>query len=122
MTKITIAAGIISAALFACAASAQQTNYTWTGYGENVPGSSKCIRYKMTIDVSIEGTAVKGHFQQEGRDARHFEATLGPGGVFKTKAVVGGGNQMDVAGTIADGNSKVLLDGYCKFDAKLTKK
>ena len=122
MTKMTIAAGIISAALFAGAAFAQQANYSWTGYGENVPGSSKCTRYKMTIDVTVEGTAVKGHFQQEGRDARHFEVTLGQGGVFKTKAVVGGGNQMDVTGTIADGNSKVLVDGYCKFDAKLTKK
>ena len=29
---------------------------------------------------------------------------------------------MDVTGTIADSGSKVLRDGYCKFDAKLTKK
>lgn len=84
MIKKTIAAGIISVALFAGGASAQ-ANYTWTGYGENVPGSSKCPRYKMTIDVTVEGTAVKGHFQQEGRDARHFEATLGQGGVFKIR-------------------------------------
>ena len=122
MTKTTIAAGIIAAALFAGTAFAQQANYTWTGYGQNVAGSSKCTGYKMTINMEVEGTAVKGHFQQEGRDARHFEATLGQGGVFKTKAIVGGGNQMDVTGTIADGGSKVLLDGYCKFDAKLTKK
>lgn len=122
MTKTTIAAGVIAAALFAGTAFAQQANYTWTGYGTNVPGSSKCPTYKMTINVEVEGTAVKGHFQQEGRDARHFEATLGQGGAFKTQAVVGGNNKMDVAGTIADGNSKVLLDGYCKFDAKLTKK
>ena len=122
MTKRTIAAGIISAALFAGAVSAQQANYTWTGYGQNVAGASKCPTYKMTIDVTIEGTAVKGHFQQEGRDGRHFEATLGQGGVFKTQAVVGGNNKMDVTGTIADGSSKVLLDGYCKFEGKLTKK
>ena len=122
MTKATIAAGIMATALFAGTAWAQQANYTWTGYGQNVAGSSKCPTYKMTIDVAIEGTAVKGHFQQEGRDARHFEATLGKGGVFKTQAIVGGNNKMDVTGTIADGGSKVLLDGYCKFDAKLTKK
>ena len=84
-------------------------------------GSSKGPTYKMTIDGAVEGTAVKGHFQQEGRDARHFEATLGQGGVFKTQAIVGGNNKMDVTGTIADGGSKALLDGYCKFDAKLTK-
>jgi hypothetical protein len=122
VTKTTIAAGIVAAALLAGTAFAQQAMYTWTGYGQNVAGASKCTGYKMTINVTVEGNAVKGNFQQEGRDARHFEATLGQGGVFKTKAVVGGGNQMDVTGTIADGGSKVLLDGYCKFDAKLTKK
>lgn len=122
MTKKSIVAGVVAGALFACAAWAQQAAYTWTGYGQNVLGSSKCTGYKMTINVTVEGTAVKGQFQQEGRDQRHFEATLGQGGVFKTKAVVGGGNQMDVTGTIKDGESKVLLDGYCKFDAKLMKK
>jgi hypothetical protein len=122
VTKTTIAAGIIAVALFAGTASAQQANYTWTGYGTNTAGASKCPTYKMTINLEVEGTAVKGHFQQEGRDARHFEATLGQGGVFKTQAVVGGNNKMDVTGTIAAGGSKVLLDGYCKFDGKLTKK
>lgn len=122
MTRTTIAAGIVAAALFAGTAFAQQANYTWTGYGTNEQGSSKCPTYEMTINVEVEGTAVKGHFQQEGRDARHFEATLGQGGAFKTQAVVGGNNHMDVTGTIADRNSKVLLDGYCKFDAKLAKK
>ena len=39
MTKMTIAAGIIAAALFAGTAFAQQANYTWTGYGTNVAGS-----------------------------------------------------------------------------------
>ena len=98
---------------------AQQAAYTWTGLGM---GSGKCTSYKMTVTVTVEGTDVKGLFQQEGRDQRHFEATLGAGGVFKTKAVVGGGGSMDVTGTIKDGESKVLLDGYCKFDAKLAKK
>jgi hypothetical protein len=122
VTKTTIAASIIATALFASAAWAQQAAYTWTGMGQNVPGSSKCTGYEMTINVTVQGTSVKGDFQQKGRDQRHFEATLGQGGVFKTKAVVGGGNTMDVSGTIKDGESKVLLDGYCKFDAKLTKK
>ena len=123
MTRTTIAAGILAAALFAGAASAQQAAYTWTGMGQNVPGSSKCTGYEMTVNVTVQGNSVKGDFQQKGRDQRHFEATLGQGGMFKTKAVVGGGNTMDVTGTIKDGGeSKVLLDGYCKFDAKLKKK
>jgi hypothetical protein len=122
VTKTAIAATAVAAVLLAGPAWAQQAAYTWTGLGQNVPGSSKCTGYKMTINVTVDGTAVKGQFQQEGRDQRHFEATLGQGGVFKTKAVVGGGNQMDVTGTIKDGGGQVLLDGYCKFDAKLTRK
>jgi hypothetical protein len=76
----------------------------------------------MTVNVTVEGTAVKGQFQQEGREQRHFEATLGQGGVFKTKAMLGQGNSIDVLGTIKDGESKVMLDGYCKFEGKLSKK
>ena len=101
---------------------AEPVAYSWTGPGINVQGASKCSTYKMTIDVTVDGTAVKGIFQQEGRDQRHFEATLDAKGAFKTKAVVGGSNTMDVTGTINDKESKVVLDGYCKFDAKLMKK
>lgn len=114
---------LLALAAFAAApALAQQTSYSWTGMGQNVTGSSKCPRYKMTIDVTVEGKKVKGLFQQDGRDQRHFEATLDDKGMFKTKAVVGGGNSMDVTGIIKPGETKVLLDGYCKFDANLTKK
>jgi hypothetical protein len=101
------------------AALAQQTAYTWTGKGQ---GSGKCTGYTMTVNVTVEGTAVKGVFQQEGRTERHFETTLGAGGAIKTKAKLDGGNTMDVKGTIKDGESRVVLDGYCKFDAKLTKR
>jgi hypothetical protein len=101
------------------AALAQSATYTWTGTGQ---GSGKCTSYKMTVNVTVVGTAVKGVFQQEGRTERHFEATLAPGGVIKTKAPLDGGNSMDVKGTIKDGESRVIFDGYCKFDAKLTKK
>jgi hypothetical protein len=98
---------------------AQQAAYTWTGTGQ---GSGKCTSYKMTVNVTVEGTAVKGVFKQEGRAERHFETTLAPGGLIKTKAQLDGGNSMDVKGTIKEGESRVVLDGYCKFDARLTKK
>ena len=88
----------------------------------NVPGSSKCATYKMTIDVTVDGNAVKGLFQQEGRPERNFETTLGKNGAIKTAAVVGGGGMMDVIGQIKDGDSKIMLDGYCKFEGPLTKK
>jgi hypothetical protein len=123
MRKVIAAAAL--ATLVAAGAAYGQTPaaYTWTGPGENVRGATKCPGYKMTITVTVQGTAVKGDFQQEGRELRHFEATLGQNGTFKTVAKLGQGNTIDVSGTIKDGgDSKLLLDGYCKFDAKLTRK
>lgn len=115
-------AGAFAGISTAGGALAQSAAYTWTGYGSNVPGSSKCPTYKMTIDVTVEGNAVKGLFQQEKRPQRHFEATKDASGAFKTKAEVGGGGSMDVAGSVKDGDSRILLDGYCKFGGTLTRK
>jgi hypothetical protein len=43
--------------------------------------------------------------------------------VIKTRAELGQGNTIEVLGTINDKEQKIVLDGYCKFDAKkLTKK
>ena len=114
--------GALAGLVFVGAAAAQTAAYTWTGYGVNVAGSSKCASYKVTIDVTVEGNMVKGRFQQEGRPERHFEATRDGGGLFKAKAEVGGGGTMDVTGSLKDGDTKVLLDGYCKFGGPLTKK
>jgi hypothetical protein len=122
MTK-AIAAGTLAALLVTGAAYAQQpTVYTWTGYGINVPGSSKCATYKMTIEVTVTGDEVKGKFTQEGRPERSFETTLDKGTGIKTAAMVGGGGMMDVIGQIKEGDSKIKLDGYCKFEGPLTKK
>ena len=103
-------------------AQAQPVTYSWTGYGVNVPGAGKCPTYKMVIDVTVEGSAVKGKFQQEGRPERTFETTLGKNGAIKTAAMVGGGGMMDVIGQITERDSKIKLDGYCKFEGPLTKK
>ena len=120
MTRVVVLAGAMAGLLFTGAALAQTAGYNWTGYGTNVPGSSKCPTYKMTIDVTVEGNSVKGLFQQEGRPQRHFEATKDAGGLFKTKADLGG-NSIDVSGSMKDGDTKVLLDGYCKFGGPLKK-
>jgi len=101
---------------------AEPAIFTWTGYGLNVPGSGKCPTYKMTIDVTVVGTDVQGRFQQEGRPERNFKATLGADMKFKTTAIVGGGNKMDVVGSLKEGNSTIMLDGYCLFEGKLSKK
>ena len=121
MLKVAFVAAV-AAVLVAGAAQAEPVVYTWTGAGVNVPDSSKCPTYKMTIDVTVDGNQVKGRFQQEGRPERHFEATRDGAGLFKTKAEVGGGGSMDVAGSLKDGDTKVMLDGYCKFGGPLTKK
>ena len=47
---------------------------------------------------------------------------FGKNGAIKTAAMVGGGGMMDVIGQIKDGDSKIKLDGYCKFEGPLTKK
>jgi hypothetical protein len=118
--KSFVSAFFLGAFAYIGAAQAQQAAYVWTGMGTNVPNSSKCPTYKMEIDVTVDGSAVKGQFQQEGRDQRHFEAVADANGAFKTKAQVGGGGSMDVTGSVKDGT--VILDGYCKFGGKLTKK
>lgn len=104
------------------AALAEPAIYTWTGYGLNVPGSGKCPGYKMTIDVTVVGTDVQGRFQQEGRPERNFKATLGADMKFKTTAIVGGGNKMDVVGSLKEGASTIMLDGYCLFEGPLKKR
>ncbi len=115
-------AGAVAGLLVAGAAQAEPIVYSWTGYGVNVPDSSKCPTYKMTIDVTVDGDQVKGRFRQEGRPERSFETTLMKGGVIKTAAIVGGGNMMEVFGQIKEGDNKILLNGYCKFGGPLTKK
>lgn len=122
MTRVVVLAAAIGGFLFTTAAQAEPVVYTWTGHGINVPDSSKCPTYKMTITVTVDGSSVKGLFQQEGRPERKFETTLGKGGAIKTAAAVGGGGMMDVIGQISESDSKIMLNGYCKFEGKLTKK
>jgi hypothetical protein len=123
MRKTTVAASVMASLLIVTAAHAQAVVYTWTGPGINVQGANKCPTYKMTIDVTVDGDKVSGRFQQEGRPERKFETTRNAQGVIKTKAELGQGNTIEVTGTINDKEQKILLDGYCKFDAKkLTRK
>jgi hypothetical protein len=118
-------AGLVAGAAYCGGAHADPAAYTWTGYGGFGPktaGSTKCPSYKMTVNVTVDGDSVKGVFQQEGRDERNFVATLDKDGTFKTTATVGGGGVMDVTGVIREGESAVLLDGYCRFNARLARK
>lgn len=117
-----LAATALATLLLAGPAYAQSVKYAWVGYGTNVPGSSKCPTYKMTINLTVDGDSVKALFEQEGRQERHFETTKDAKGMFHTSAVVGGGNVIQVSGTINGANSSVLLDGYCKFGGPLIKK
>ena len=119
MRRIVMAVAVLG---IAGPAHAQPVAYSWTGMGTNVPGSSKCPTYKMTIDVTVEGRSVMGRFQQQGRPERQFEARLDADQGFKTKAQVGGGGSMEVIGSLKEGDSNIVLDGYCKFGGTLTKK
>jgi hypothetical protein len=123
MAKRTYFPAIAAVALLLGApASAQPVAYSWTGMGTGVADSSKCATYKMTIDVTIDGKTVKGVLHQQGRPERPFSATLDDKGLFKTKADLADGGEITVSGTISDKESRVLLDGYCKFEGRLTRK
>lgn len=119
---LKVLAGSLVLLLATGAAQAQPVVYTWTGYGEQGTGGTKCPTYKMTIDVTVDGEDVKGRFQQEGRPERGFQTTLGKNGAIKTAAMVGGGGIMDVIGQIKEGDSKIKLYGYCLFEGPLAKK
>ena len=114
--------GALMALAVAAPVQAQTVTYTWTGMGTGVADSSKCATYRMTLDVTVDGKAVKGVLRQQGRPERTFETTLDDKGMFKTKAELGDGGAINVSGTISDKESRVLLDGYCKFEGKLTRK
>lgn len=125
MKKILALASLMAAALTllgAAAAQAETAMYTLTGMGTGVAGSSKCATYQITIDLAVDGKAVKGKFHQQGRPERGFTATLDDKGAFKAKADVGEGNTMDVQGMLTVNDGYILLDGYCKFEGKLTRK
>jgi hypothetical protein len=103
------------------AAWAEPATYTLTGMGAGVPGSSRCATYQIIIDVTVDAKAVTGSFKQQGRPERTFTSTLDDKGAFKAKAEVGEGNIMDVSGTISEGDNRIFLEGYCKFEGKLTR-
>jgi hypothetical protein len=122
LMRAFIPAGAVVALLLGAPAWGQPVAYTWSGMGTGVANSSRCATYRMTIDVTVVGKTVKGVIHQQGRPERQFEATLDDKGLFKTKAELGDGGAIDVSGTISDKESRVLLDGYCKFEGRLTRK
>src|SRR5437762_8543879 len=114
--RTMIVAGALAALAAAAPTQAQTTAYTWTGMGTSVTDSSRCATYRMTVDVTVSGKTVRGVLHQQGRPERQFEATLDDKGLFKTRVQLADDAKIDVSGTIADKESRVLLDGYCKFE------
>lgn len=121
MKSVTLAA-IALTVLGIGSVRAEPAAYTLTGMGTGVAGTSKCATYQITIDITLDGKALTGAFKQQGRPERGFAATVDDKGAFKTRAEVGEGNVMDVSGTISEREGRILLDGYCKFEGKLTRK
>src|SRR6478735_2907359 len=107
--KIVTMAALAIAVLGIGTVRAEPATYTLTGMGTGVAGTSKCATYQISVDVTVDGKAVKGLFKQQGRPERAFAATLDDKGAFKAKADVGEGNLMDVSGTIADKDGRILL-------------
>lgn len=116
---LSMAMGLVLAG--AGAAWAEPATYSLTGMGAGVLGTSKCATYQIIIDVTVDGKNVKGTFKQQGRPERSFTATLDDKGAFKARAEVGEGNVMDIVGTLSDAEHRIFLDGYCKFEGRLTR-
>src|SRR5262249_54012049 len=110
--------------LFSVAVRAQPVVYSWEGMGTTVPGSSKCATYHMAIEVMVDGKVVRGVLKQQGRPERSFEATKDAMGNFKAKVQLASDGSMDVTGSVSDkdGTGRILLDGYCKFEGRLSAK
>ena len=67
--------------------------------------------------------ASRDHARRDSLQLTRCGRSAGQGGCDAEDSFGGdGGNSMDVKGTIKDGESRIILDGYCKFDAKLVRK
>ena len=64
---------------------AEAAVYTLTGMGTGVAGTSKCATYQITIDVTVDGKAVKGLFKQQGRPERADRTRAAPGTTGRTR-------------------------------------
>jgi len=115
-------AALSLAALAAAAppAAAEPLKYTWRGAGDNVPGSSKCGGYMMTIEAFAENGKVWGQWQQAGRVVRPFEFPLGPDGSFKGTVDLQA-SIMNVSGQITADFARFDMKGYCKFGGTMKK-
>jgi hypothetical protein len=118
-----IAGSIVAAGLLGAAPAIAQTQYSGAvTSGRNTGGATACPTYGMKMDVTVNGTAINGTFQQTGRDQRKFAATADAAGNFRTETTTGGGAKMRVTGSVKPTEMIVKLDGYCIFDFKLAKK
>jgi hypothetical protein len=148
MMRKPMAAGAAAAFLLAGAVRAEPVAYTWTGPGDmisalapragnKVIGTSKCAGKEMTIDVTVDGTAVTGSFHGLRGPRHEFEATLDAFGAFKVdvrkikqKAAASGGPShaglddglKHVSGVIRPGEATIIVESGCTFKGELAKK
>lgn len=101
-------------------AAAEPARFTWRGVGENVPGSSKCGGYRLTIEAFVENGRIWGQWQQEGRVVRPFEFALGPDGSFKGTVDLQA-SIMNVSGQATADAARFDMKGYCKFGGTMRK-
>lgn len=122
MNRLAFSAAVLGAVALAAGSAAAQTKYSGTAYGK-VPfgGGGSCPTYQMRIDLTLTGNQVAATFQQKDRPQRNFAATTDAAGNFTTTAIVGGGDQIKVKGSVKADRADVTLDGYCVFVVPLKK-
>jgi hypothetical protein len=140
-----VAAGVL---LLAGAVQAAPVSYSGTGVGDKVGelapragnkviGTSRCANNEVTINLTVDGTSVKGSFKEKSGPRYQFAATRDASGAFKVdvarvreKGASSGGpahSGMDdslihVRGVINDGGGEISVEDSCLFKATLTKK
>jgi hypothetical protein len=116
--------------------------------GPKIGGQTICATRKGTIDLSVTGTRAKGLFQRVGRQSVNFDVTLSADGTFKTEAKdepfvpsdlsqhkrptydLNRGHAKSglddglwhISGVIAEGNSRIHIEGPCVYAGPLTRK
>jgi len=99
---------------------AEPVKYTWSGSGQNVPGSSKCPGYTLKITAYVENGRIWGEWQQTGRVVRSFEFPLQADGSFKGQVDLQA-SIMNVSGQATADGARFDMKGYCIFGGRLTK-
>ena len=105
--------------------------------GNKVVGTAQCANSAVTIDVTVDGTSVKGSFRGKSGPRYQFAATRDAKGAFtvdvprrREKGASSGNvshsglddSSIHVRGVVNDSEASISIEDTCLFKAALTRK